>query len=201
VDAHARELGRTVASDDLFLLALTGLDEEQPARRALAAEGVDAERLRPRIRTAGDRPLDPPAALTSSPAYYKMHGRAQGFAAALGDGRITPEHVLLAVLWDPTSQSSALLWRLGVSRERIVSRLRELGVPAPSAPLPAQEEIDWGEPVWFDRADVRRVLDHLRLHIPPETRWRFNYEGHRAWARAESSVDLDALVRAALTSG
>jgi hypothetical protein len=48
-----------------------------------------------------------------------------------------------------------------------------------------------------DRADVRRVVDHLRLHIPPGTRWGFNYEGHRAWAIAESSVDLDALVSAA----
>jgi hypothetical protein len=198
--AHARDLGRTVASDDLFLLALTELDEAQPARRALAAEGIDAGRLLGEIRVEGDRPPDQPQGLFYSPAYYTMHGRAEGFAAVLGDGSITPEHVLLAVLWDPTSHSSHLLWRLGVNRERIVERLRDLGLPVPPAPLPPQREIEWGERVWFDRADVSRVLHHLRLHIPPDTRWGFNYEGERAWARAESSVDLDALVKAALAA-
>jgi hypothetical protein len=34
----------------------------------------------------------------------------------------------------------------------------------------------------------------------PATTWGFNYEGERAWARAESSVDLEALVRAALAA-
>jgi Clp amino terminal domain, pathogenicity island component len=197
---HARDLGRTVASDDLFLLALTGLDEKQPARRALASEGIDAERLMANIRTGGDGPLDPPTGLLYSPAYYSMHGRAEGFAAALGNGRITPEHVLLALLWDAESNSSHLLWRLGVSRERLVDRLRELSVPVPPAPLPLQREIEWGERVWFDRGDVGRVLDYLRLHIPPATRWGFNYEGERAWAHAETSVDLEALVRAALAA-
>lgn len=33
---------------------------------------------------------------THAPA-YGMHGRADAFAAALGDGAITPEHVLLAL--------------------------------------------------------------------------------------------------------
>jgi hypothetical protein len=199
-EAYARDLGRTVASDDLFLLALTGLDEAQPARRALAADGMDAERLMAEIRTTGDRPLDPPGGLHFAPAYYTLHGRAEGFAAALGAGGITAEHVLLAVVWDPITHSSQLLWRLGVSRERIVDRLRDLGVPVPAAPLPPQREIEYGERVWFSRGDVSRVLDYLRLHIPPGTQWRFNYEGDRAWACAESSVDLDALVTAALAA-
>jgi hypothetical protein len=88
---------------------------------------------------------------------------------------------------------------LGVSREVIVGGLRALGVPVSPAPFPAQREVDWGERTWFDRDDVQRVVDHLRPHIPPGTRWGFNYEGHRAWARAESSVDLEAIVRAAPT--
>jgi Clp amino terminal domain, pathogenicity island component len=199
VAAHASQLGRTIISDDLFLLALTELDEATRARRALAAAGVNTAAVLAEIRVAGDRslPVQPP--LQFAPASYTMHGRAEGFAVALGDGRITPEHILLAVLWDPMSHSSQLLWRLGVSRERIVDRLRELGVPVPGAPLPHQSEVEYGERVWFARDDVRRVLDHLRLHIPPGTQWRFNYEGDRAWARAEASVDLPVLVRAALT--
>jgi hypothetical protein len=201
VAAHARQLGRTTASDDLFLLALTELDEAEPSRRALAAEGVSAGRLMAEIRTSGDRPLESPASMTFAPAAYTMHGRAQGFAAALGDGNIAPEHLLLALLWDPVSRSGGLLRRLGVSREQIVERLREFGAPVPEAPLPPQREIEWGERVWFDRADVDCVLPHLRLHIPPGAAWGFNYEGDRAWANAEASVDLGALVAAALAGG
>jgi hypothetical protein len=40
--AHASELGRTVASDDLFLLALTELGEAVPTRRALAPRASTA---------------------------------------------------------------------------------------------------------------------------------------------------------------
>jgi hypothetical protein len=52
--------------------------------------------------------------------------------------------------------------------------------------------------VWFDREHVPAVLEQLRLHLPPETSWGFNYEGDRAWAIAESSVDLATLVEQAL---
>jgi hypothetical protein len=197
VAAHAGDLGRTVASDDLFLLAIAELHETQPARHALEAEGINAERLLASVRVGGDGPLDPAAGLTYAPAYYAMEGRAQGFAAALGDGRITCEHVLLALLWDPGSISSYLVWRLGSARERIVEGLSDLGVPTPPSPLPRHREVEWGGQVWFDRADVRRVVDYLRLHVPPGTLWGFNYEGERAWARAEAVVDLGALVMTA----
>jgi Clp amino terminal domain, pathogenicity island component len=163
--AYAGDLGRTVASDDLFLVAIAELDETQPARQALAAEGIDAERLLAYVRVGGDGPLDPGAGLTYAPAYYAMEGRAQGFAAALGDGRITCEHVLLALLWDPGSTSSYLVWRLGSGRQRIVEGLRDLGVPTPRSPLPGQREVEWGDQVWFHRADVRRVVDYLRRTI------------------------------------
>jgi hypothetical protein len=194
--AHARSLGRQVADDDLFLVAVAGLHEGRPARRALAAEGIDEDRLLSMVRVSGDGP--PAVGLTFSPAYFKLEGRAQGFAAALGDGRITPEHVLLALVWDPGSRSSYLLWRLGVPRERIIERLRELGVPTPMAPLPEQRELKWGPQVWFDRAQVRAVVDCLRARIPPGTRWGFNYAADRAWAIAEAHVDLPALVSAAI---
>jgi hypothetical protein len=197
VHRHACALGRTVASDDLFLLAITELDSAEPARRALAACGIDSERLKPHIKVEGDGRLDPAQGLHYAPAYYLLLGRAQGFAATLGDGAITPEHVLLALLWDPASVSSSHVWRLGTSRERIVERLHDLGVPTPAAALPRQREIEWGRRVWFDRADVPHVINHLRARIAPATRWGFNYEGHRAWAIAESSVDLDELFSAA----
>jgi len=200
VMSTARRLGRQVASDDLFLLAIAELPEGSVARQALESEGVDAERLLAEIRTGGDGPSQTEDGLTYAPAFYSMQGRAEAFAAALGDGEVAPEHVLVAVLWDPMSASSHLLWRLGASRERIVGRLRDLGGSVPRAPLPAQREIEVGERVWFDRKDVRSVLDYLRQQIPPGTVWGFNYEADRAWVHAEASVDVRALVGEALDS-
>jgi hypothetical protein len=151
------------------------------------------------IRTEADRPLEDPAGISFTPAYYTMHGRTEGFAATLGDGEITPEHVLLALLWDPASSSTELLWRLGVQREAIIKRLRALGVAVPAAALPPTREIEMGERVWFEREQTARVLEHLRHSIPPDTLWGFNYEDDRAWVDAESRVDLGALVAAALS--
>jgi hypothetical protein len=166
---------RLVASDDLFLSAITCLDEAQPARRALAAEGIDSRRLMSLIKVGGDGALDPAQPMTYAPAYYLLKGRGQGFAATLGDGRITHEHVLLALLWDPASNSSYLVWGSGSSREGIVECLRDVGIPTPAAALPPQREVEWVPRVWFDRAGVRAVVDHLRAHIAPGTRWGFTY--------------------------
>lgn len=67
-------------------------------------------------------------------------------------------------------------------------------MPVPRTSLPPQREIEVGERVWFDRKDVRVVLDHLLRNVPPGTHWGFNYEGERAWVLAETSVNLRALV-------
>jgi hypothetical protein len=199
VRVRARELGREVASDDLFLLALTELDEDDMARRALAAEGLTTERLVPEIRTWGDRAVDAHACLTFAPAYYSIQGRAEGFAAALSDGRIRSEHVLVSVVWDPMSHSSHLLWRLGVKREAIVEQLRAHGAQVPAAALPLQQTIEYGERVWFERRHVAQVLEHLRLNLPPGTVWGFNYEDDRAWAHGEANIDMEQHVKAALS--
>jgi hypothetical protein len=199
---RARQLGRTVASDDLFLLALTDLDGSQPARRALAAAGVSSARLLPEIRTAGDDLGAPPReSLHFAPAYYTLSGLAQGFAATLGDGVITPEHVLLAILWTGNSHSLQALERLDVTREAIVQQLRELGIPVPEATLPPLVAVEWGERVWFERGQINDVLNHVRLHIDPDTHWCFNYEADRAWIRADSGVDIHALARAGPSTG
>jgi Clp amino terminal domain, pathogenicity island component len=197
VTRHARELGRHVAGDDLFLLAVCELPGDPPARRALEEEDVDAAHVLPRVQTSGDARPDNAIGVTFSPATYLMHGRAQGFAAVLGDGVITPEHVLLALVWDPVSASSTLLWQLGVDRGRVVDRLAALHVPVPKASLPSHREVTWGERVWFGREDVSAVLEHLRLNISPGAPWGFNYEGKQAWAAAEAGVDVERLVKEA----
>lgn len=197
---HAIALGRSVMTDDFLLLALLELDDDQPARQALTACGATRGRVFAGIRSSGDRSADTPRGVTYSPMMYTMQGRAEGFAAALGSGQITPEHVLLALLWDPVRASSRSLWTLGVAREHVLDRLREAGAHVPAAPLPPQREVDYGKRVWFDRDKVDVVVDHVRLHLPPNTTWGFNYEDDRACVIAESSVDLQALVDRALAA-
>jgi hypothetical protein len=194
VASIAQRLGRDVAGDDLFLLALLELPEDVPARSALEAEGVTGDRALAEVRTGGDRASDSFQGLLFPPAFNALLGRAQAFAATLGDGAITPEHVLLGLIWDPTSGSSQLLWRLGAQRERIVERLAREGIPTPEAPIPKQREIEMGERVWFDRSDVATILQSLGRRIHPGTQWGFNYEGDRAWVWADAHVDLKTLV-------
>jgi ATP-dependent Clp protease ATP-binding subunit ClpA len=199
VASLAKRLGRDVASDELFLLALLELPEGAPARSALEAERVTSDRALAEVRTAGDGASKASAGLLFPPAFNSLLGRAQAFAATLGEGMITPEHVLLALIWDPSSGSSQLLWRLGIERERIVERLASEGIPTPRASIPDQREVEMGQQVWFDRSEVSTVLHAIGRRIEPGTRWGFNYEGERAWVWAEAHVDLRSLVGEALS--
>jgi hypothetical protein len=196
----AERLGRNVAGDDLFLVAILELPPGSPAKAALEVEGVDAGKALEEVRTTGDLDSDSFEGLVFPPAFNAVLGRAQAFAATLGDGTITPEHVLLALLWDPSNLASQLVWRLGVPRERVVASLASMSVTVPTTPIPAQHEIEVGERVWFDRSRVRDVIGLLGRRIDPGTHWSFNYEGERAWAVAEDHVDLEALVAEALAT-
>jgi ATP-dependent Clp protease ATP-binding subunit ClpA len=200
VASLAKRLGREVASDELFLLALLELPEGVPARSALEAEKVTSDRALAEVRTAGDKASKASEShVVFPPAYNSLLGRAQAFAATLGDGMITPEHVLLALIWDPSSGSSQLLWRLGIERERIVERLASQGMPTPRASIPDQREVEMGKQVWFDRSQLSTVLQTIGRRIEPGTRWGFNYEGERAWVWAEAHVELRSLVDEALS--
>lgn len=195
---HAGRLGYPVASDDLFLLAIAELPKGTPARQVLESEGLNAERVATEISALARSIPAGSRGLLFPPAFNSMAGRAEAFAASLGDGPITPEHVLMALIWDPSSHSSQLLWRLGVSREDIVDRLRSRGVAVPRAPIPLQVEVEMGERVWIERDDLQRVIS--KLHLPPDAHFGFNYEGERAWVIAEESVDLRSLVDGILAS-
>jgi len=143
----AMELGRPVVDDDLFLLALTRLGQPSPARQVLEGEGVTQAVLLATIRAGGDGGRPPRGGFTYAPAYDAMHARAEAFADTLGDGTITAEHVLLALLWNGHGRSSQVLWRLGVSRERLVEGLAARDVRVPAASLPPQREVDMGDKV------------------------------------------------------
>jgi ATP-dependent Clp protease ATP-binding subunit ClpA len=135
---HARRMGYTVATDDLFLLAVAELPEGTRARHVLASEEIQGEHLAIHISSRARPMPEGTKGLLFPPAFNSMAGRAEAFAASLGDGPITPEHVLIALIWDPGSGSSQLLWQLGVSRESIIDGLRSHGVAVPLAPIPPQ---------------------------------------------------------------
>jgi ATP-dependent Clp protease ATP-binding subunit ClpA len=197
---HARRMGYPVASDDLFLLAIAELAEGTPSREVLESVGIKAERLATEISSIA-RPMPAESdGLLFPPAFNSMAGRAEAFAASLGDGPISPEHVLMALIWDPSSQASQLLWRLGVSREDIIERLRSRGVTVPRASIPPQVEVERGEKIWIDRDDVQHLIAELPKRLPPDAHFGFNYEGDRAWVVAGASIDLRSLVHSILAS-
>lgn len=200
VSEHARRMGYTVASDDLFLLAVAELPEGTPARDVLESEGIDAERLGNEISSRVREMPEEWNGLLFPPAFNSMAGRAEAFAASLGDGRIRPEHVLMALIWDPSSLSSQLLWQLGVTREGIIEGLRSRGVAIPRASIPPQVEVERGEKIWIDRDELQRVIAELPKSLPPEAHWGFNYEDDRAWIVAEAGIDLRSLVDGILAS-
>ena len=112
VASIAQRLGRDVAGDDLFLLALMELPDDVPARSALEAEGVTWDRV---LAEVGDKASDTFQGLLFPPAYNALLGRSQAFAATLGDGAITPEHILLALIWEPTRRLLAIALAPGSS--------------------------------------------------------------------------------------
>lgn len=132
--------------------------------------------------------------LAFPPAYNLMAGRPEAFAASVGDGPISSEHVLIALIWDPSSLSSQLLWRLGVSREAIIEGLHSRGIAVPRAPIPPQVEVEMGERIWIDRHDLDRVIAEVPKRLAPESHFGFNYEDDRAWVVAEASIDLRSIV-------
>jgi hypothetical protein len=200
VTEHARRMGYPVASDDLFLLAVAELAEGTTSREVLESVGINAERLATEISSIAQPMPAESNGLLFPPAFNSMAGRAEAFAASLGHGPISPEHVLMALIWDPSSQASQLLWRLGVSREDIIDRLRSRGVVVPHTSIPPQVEVEMGERIWIDRDDVQHLIAELPKRLPPDAHFGFNYEDDRAWVVAEASIDLRSLVDSILAS-
>lgn len=137
---EAIRLGHRSAGPAHIVLAL--LDENRPsiAQEVLQENGID----RPRVEAAVARQYrlgmdehSPRRGATAEPLWHETAGRAQGFSATLGVGAEDPEHVLLALLWQPHSRWFAdLLSSAETSRDGILAALAERGVPVPQSPLP-----------------------------------------------------------------
>ena len=135
---EAIRLGHRSAGTPHIVLAL--LDEHRPsvAREVLLENGLDRERVEAsaaRQHTGPQGEGTPRGGVTSAPLWHETAGRTEGFAATLGQGADDPEHVLLALLWQPRHRWFAdLLTAAGTSRETIAAGLATRGVPLPRRP-------------------------------------------------------------------
>jgi hypothetical protein len=161
-ESEARRLNHGVATDGHLLLALLR-SEPGPAQEALHAVGYRAEDCEVRLSALLQRE-SAPGFTTFSPRMYVLQGRAEAFAASFGAAVVTPEHALLAMMWDdhPT------VWqRDGADvRPEVLALLRSRGVSVPET-LPPALAPGWTQRVALaDPADWRRVCDHLQAIAP-----------------------------------
>jgi ATP-dependent Clp protease ATP-binding subunit ClpA len=121
-------------------VALALLDEGRPsvAQDVLREHGVDRARIEASAtRHRRDDNDVPRGSAVTGPTWHETAGRAQGFAATLGEGAGDPEQVLLSLLWEPRDRWFAeLLASAGTSREAMVAALAARGVPGPHTPPP-----------------------------------------------------------------
>jgi hypothetical protein len=129
-------------------------------------------------------------------------GRSEGFAAAAGS-RVEPEHVLLALLWDPQSVQTSLLRDVGTSRTEVYRTLGDLGVPVPPTDLPPTDDRPRGERVSFPYERFALVLREVPRRLPEGSflGFNFNHERTTAWVVATADVDLQAVVDDVLSRG
>ncbi len=134
---EAQRRGHAVAHSIHVLLALIDASRPSIAGDALRSAGVDATTIGTlagciyTTETAGQ-----PTATAAGADWHAISGRAEAFAAALGDGRVTAEHVLLGLVWPPDTLVAHALVACGTDRETILAGLRERGLVVPTAALP-----------------------------------------------------------------
>lgn len=166
---EAIRLGHRSAGPAHIVLALLDEHRRSIAQEVLQANGID----RTRVEAAADRQYrqgmdehTPPREVTAGPLWHETAGRAQGFSATLGAGADDPEHVLLALLWQPHHRCFAdLLSSAGTSREVIVAALAARGVPVPQSP-PPELPPPKTQAAAFPKSRVNDVSWALRVSAP-----------------------------------
>jgi ATP-dependent Clp protease ATP-binding subunit ClpC len=134
--AEAVLLRHEYVGTEHLLLALCGLTN-RPAWRALAACGVDQERLRSAVLAIvlpGPSPVGIVfGPLLITPAASRALRRATDLAQQLGRSKVQPEHILLAFLGEQQTVPFQILAGLGVDpRELTRAVVREASWPETS---------------------------------------------------------------------
>src|SRR4051794_16781695 len=156
---EARRLGHHWVGVEHLLLALTAGPPGRPCRHALDACEVREAALREKLAASRSwpRPPDPAGGIWPSPLLQTVAGRATGFAAAEGAPASRPEHLLLALAWEPHGRHSRLVGDLAVTSARLQAALADAGVAFPALePPPFVRASAFGEPVTSRRASCER---------------------------------------------
>lgn len=199
---EAERLGHDFVGPEHGVLAVLRGDPTDPARLALDDVGIttdSVERLLTRMLEADPQATPEPAAgIRPNPAWYRVAGRAEGFAAGLGTGDVRPLDLVLALLWS----RRPLLDEPAASREALVTALARRGAALPPTPLPELErQPRFTQHVELPRRSLDRVLALLteRHPVGAGPTYGFNHDGaERAWVSAEDGIDLQGIVDSAI---
>ncbi len=134
---EAAALGAPAVGTEHLLLALTRSAPE-PVAYALRSVGIDEEALRATLQPTlveGSQPAAGDSVLTAH-AREVLEGSLQQ-AVKRGDGFIGPDHLLYALLENPSGGASQTLAALGATADDVIDALdAKLADPSPGAPDP-----------------------------------------------------------------
>jgi ATP-dependent Clp protease ATP-binding subunit ClpA len=183
----------------LAVLAEPCVATEAAAELGVTHEGVAGQLAR--MNTINGRKIRylKSQGITSNPRSHAVSGWANGFAAAAGSQKPTPEDWLLAAVYEGGAIVAGALRELGTSAAAVVELLRRRGVRTPDF-LP-DEELPWQgyREVEVDKSEWQKVVDILNDRVQPNSRlrWGFNSRRNRPGKiqfAAEGGIDLDAIV-------
>jgi hypothetical protein len=183
------------------LLALIAPGERSVAARALTASGIEYEPLFKAVQRLAEAPQwpgrrrhGPPQ---QNPAFYVLHGRAEGFAAAQDAKAIGPEHLLLALLYSQ-GVHSRLIDQFSSGR-KVLRTLGKLGAPVPRRLPPAADDIRWGERVWFKapQSDAWGLASLVQRLLPDGAPFGFNFSDTDVMFHTGEGIDLKPIIRRA----
>jgi ATP-dependent Clp protease ATP-binding subunit ClpA len=202
--AEADALNHDYLGAEHLLLALAESGEASIAARSLHLLGFDVGTARSDLAAIARlppqrKPALPPEGVFYTPALHRLGGRAEGLKLAQGAAEVTPEHLLLAMIWQGHGLCLSLLHNQGVSTRDVHQRLRDLGVEVTSEEPPEYVPTKWGERIAVGLDDIRAVVRALTKALPVGT-FGFNYEGDHAYVVASEGVDIQGRVDEVVTS-
>ena len=198
---ESERLGHDFVGPEHGVLAVLHGDPADLARLSLEDVGITAdsvEGLLERMIEADPRAVPERApGISPNPAWYRVIGRAEGFAASVGTGDIRPLDFVLALLWS----RRPLVDQPPSSREALVEAMAQRGASLPPTPLPELPlQPRFTQNVEFPRRYLAAVLALLHERHPGGVKpaYAFNHDGaERAWVSAEDGINLQAIVDSA----
>ncbi|HUP86106.1 MAG TPA: Clp protease N-terminal domain-containing protein [Acidimicrobiales bacterium] len=186
---EALDMNHNYIGTEHLLLGLIR-DGEGVAAQVLVAAGLSPSAVRAKVVSmlAGFAATSSPFGRTT-PAATLLGTRAKAIAATDAVGS---HHFLLGILEDPTSLGARVLTSLGVTREAVAARVRDIGVagttdelPTVRATAPKPFRFDFGNGVTLEVADAEQAKQ-IALVLSGAT-------GEEATAAAVASIVADAL--------